>query len=329
MNDQPKERGAPVPVSRVIWRIVTALLIGGAVYLVTNATHLETPWRLTLSTFIGGAVLVVRFLAEIEDRLMAVEAQQTRRLEAMEQKQEAHAGEVQMLVRDGFAKINPATELFGLVETSALRPDPVIQLVQHSTQLTTDQSSLVSRLAEQEILRTSRFLKELSDGTASYDGEDRDWLLTLAGLAQVSIDATSLNTVDTRGNAFDSSFWQSDLGQRYLRAQQRLTRNGVKIRRIFIVDRPVIGSSSDFLAMCRKQAQLHIEVRILDTAEYEELSDFVLFDNKIAYETIPASSIDSFPGILHTQLQLRPELVSKRVEQYRELWDSARPFLVD
>jgi hypothetical protein len=247
----------------------------------------------------------------------------------MEQRQEAHARDMQALVQQGFAKINPATELFGLVEASPLRADPVIQLVQSSTRLADDAPSLVSRLAEEEILRTSRFLKELCGGTASYEGEDRDWLLTLARLAQVSIDATSLNTVDTRGNAFDSSFWQSDLGQRYLKAQLRLTRTGVKIRRIFVVDRPTIGGSPDFLAMCRRQTQLQIEVRILDTAEYEELSDFVLFDNIIMYETIPASSIDaaSLPGILHTQLQLRPELVSKRVEQYRDLWDAARPFV--
>jgi len=83
--------------------------------------------------------------------------------------------------------------------------------------------------------------------------------------------------------------------------------------------------------MCRKQAQLRVEIRILDTVEYEELSDFVLFDNAVVYENVPASSIDhaSLPGILHAWLQLRPELVSKRVEQYRDLWDAARPFLVD
>src|SRR5262249_14849687 len=155
------EGGVLLPGSRMIWRTVTALLIGGIVYLITNATDLESPWRLILSTFVGGSVLVVKFLAELEDRLMAVEAQQTRRLESMEQKQEAHASEVQALVRDGFAKTNHATELFELVERSALRPDSVIQLARHSTRFIKP-VSLVSRLAEREILRTSRFLKELS-----------------------------------------------------------------------------------------------------------------------------------------------------------------------
>src|SRR5262249_784220 len=137
---------------------------------------------------------------------------------------------------------------------------------------------------------------------------------------------------DTRGNAFDSSFWERGLGQRYGKAQYRRTRAGIKIRRLFIVDRPDVGSSSEFLTMCRKQAQLQIEVRILDTAaDHEELSDFVLFDNILVYETVPASSIDraSLPGILHTQLHSRPELVSKRVEQYRDLWEAARPFRGD
>jgi len=111
--------------------------------------------------------------------------------------------------------------------------------------------------------------------------------------------------------------------------QRGLARNGVKIRRIFIVDRPTVANGPNFLAMCRRQVEMQIDVRVLDYVDYEEdLFDFVLFDNTIMYETIPASFIHgaSPPGILHTQLQLRPEVVSKRVEQYQDLWESARPF---
>jgi len=308
-----------------------ALLTGGVVYLITNLTNLGQIWALTITAFLGSVVLVVQFLVEFEDRLMGVEGQQSLRLEEMELKQVAHAGEMRELVRQSFAKVNQATELFGRVEESGLRTDQVIELVQHSALIHPGAPALVRRLAEHEIQRTAEFLKELSGGAASYEGEDRDWLLTLAAHAQRSIDATSLNTVDTRGKGPDSSFWQSDLGQRYLKVQRGRARNGVKIRRIFIVDRPSIATGLDFLAACRKQAQLQIDVRILDYADNEDLFDMVLFDDMIMYETTPATSTDgaSPPGILHTQLVLRPDVVSKRVEQYHDLWESARPLVLD
>jgi hypothetical protein len=334
MSNVTTGRAESRPISGIAWRVAAALLTGGVTYLITNLINLGQIWTLTLSAFIGGVVLVVQFLAKFEDRLMAVEEEQTQRLKAMEESHAAHAQEIRELVQDGFSKVNRAGELFGLFEASAIRPDPVIELVQHSASLaalTADVPSLVSQAAEAEILRTSRFLKELSGGTTSYDGEDRDWLLTLARHATVSIDATSLNTVDARGNGIDSSFWRSDLGQRYLKVQRGLAQRGVKIRRIFIVDHPTVADSPDFLAMCRKQALMQIKVRVLDHADYEELFDFVLFDKTIMYETTPASFIHgaSPPGILHTQLQWQPDVVRKRVEQYNDLWESARPFAAD
>src|SRR5262249_58025157 len=79
MNNEPKERGAPVPGLRVLLRIAVALLTGVAVYLIAVATHLETPWRLMLSTFIGGGLLVVPCLAGLNGRVVGVRAQKTRR----------------------------------------------------------------------------------------------------------------------------------------------------------------------------------------------------------------------------------------------------------
>jgi hypothetical protein len=319
------------PRSGVLRKIGLALLTGGVVYLITNLTNLGQIWALTITAFLGSVVLVVQFLVEFEDRLMGVEGQQTQRLEEMERKQVAHADEMRELVRQSFAKVNEATALFGRVEESGLRAEPVIELVQHSARLNPVAPALIRRLAEHEVQRTAEFLKELSGGAVSYEGEDRDWLLTLAAHAQRSIDATSLNTVDTRGKGPDSSFWQSDLGQRYLKVQRARAKAGVKIRRIFIVDKPSVVTSVDFLSACRKQAAMNIDVRILDYSDNEDLFDMVLFDDMIMYETTPATSVDgaSPPGILHTQLVLRPDVVHKRVEQYHDLWESARPLLLD
>jgi hypothetical protein len=329
-------RGTAMPLSSVVRKVVLTLLTGGVTYLITTNTKLDDTWVLALSVFIGSVVLVVQFLAEFDNRLEAVEADQTARLRSVEEKQAAHTSEVRDLVRQSFLKINQATELFGLVESSALRTDAVIQLVQHSTALTADLAPLVSRIAQAEVVRTSRFLKELGDGTASYEGEDRDWLLALAHNAKTSIDATSLNTVDARGRGVDSGFWQSDLGQRYLEVQRTIARAGIRVRRIFVVDRPGIANPPDFYEMCRMQARMSIEVRILTAADLEpplktKLLDFILFDNVISYEVTPAYRMDesSPPEIVHTRLQLQSEVVEERIDRYRDLWERAKPFAAD
>jgi hypothetical protein len=334
MTNQANSRRAGASASSIIRKIVSTLLTGGVVYLL--ATPLNQGGQILVSTFIGGVVLVVQFLVEFDDRMQDLEDEQHNRLVVMEEKQAAHNAEVRNLVQQSFLKINQATELFGLVEASALRTDAVIQLVQHSTALTPDLPPLVSRMAQSEIVRTSRFLKELGDGTASYEGEDRDWLLALAHSAKTSIDATSLNTVDARGRGLDSGFWLSDLGQRYLEVQRSVARNGVKIRRIFIVDRPGATNGPEFYEMCRMQARMNIEVRILTATDLEpplktKLLDFILFDNVVSYETTPAYRMDesSPPEIVHTRLQLDQETVEERIDRYRDLWERAKPFVMN
>lgn len=333
MTNVAGRRGVSVAASSVIRKIFVTLLTGGIAYLL--ATPLTTAEALILSAFIGGVVLVVQFLVEFDDRLQGVEDEQTVRLSALEKQQAGHTGEVRNLVQQSFLKISQATELFGLVEASALRTDAVIQLVQHSTALTAELPPLVARVAQAEIVRTSRFLKELGDGTASYEGEDRDWLLALAHHAKTTIDATSLNTVDARGRGLDSTFWLSDLGQRYLEVQRSVARNGIKIRRIFIVDRPGVAQGPEFYEMCRLQARMNIEVRILTAADLEaplktKLLDFILFDNAVSYETTPAYRIDesSPPEIVQTRLQLQPDIVEERIDRYRDLWERAKPFVM-
>ncbi|HVQ90479.1 MAG TPA: hypothetical protein VMU51_05535 [Mycobacteriales bacterium] len=333
MTNVARVRGVGVTVSSVIRKIVVTLLTGGIAYLL--ATPLKPAEAIILSAFIGGVVLVVQFLIEFDDRMQVVEDEQTTRLAALERQQAAHTGEVRNLVQQSFLKISQATELFGLVEASALRTDAVIQLVQHSTALTQELPPLVARVAQAEIVRTSRFLKELGDGTASYEGEDRDWLLALAHNAKISIDATSLNTVDARGRGLDSTFWLSDLGQRYLEVQRGVARNGIKIRRIFIVDRPGIAHGPEFYEMCRLQARMNIEVRILTAADLEaplktKLLDFILFDNAVSYETTPAYRIDesSPPEIVQTRMQLQPDVVEERIDRFRDLWERAKPFVM-
>jgi hypothetical protein len=178
----------------------------------------------------------------------------------------------------------------------------------------------------------SEFLKELSEGgNVTYEGEDRDWMLSLTRNARSSIDATSLTTVDARGHGFvDGGLWSSDLGQRYLEAQRDAVQRGVRIRRVFIMDRPGLANDPPFLEVCAFQRKLGIDVRVLDTTEIPNtrrtsLFDFILFDDVISYETTPASSIDgAVPAIVNTRLELRSNRVKDRIERYKDLYESAR-----
>jgi hypothetical protein len=311
--------------SSMLRKLLVTVVAGILAYFLADLTKQSRAWVWALTIFVAGVLLVIQFLIDFERRLTAVERAEI-----------SHTQDIRTLVEEGFSKINEATELFGLVEASALRTDVVTQLVRNSTELEPSTPPLVYRFAQSEIGRMSQFLKELKDGDASYDGEDRDWLLGLARNAKMSIDATSLTTVDAGGRGFDGGFWETDLGQRYLETQREVAQRQVKIRRVFILDRLELASDSNFLQMLRLQANMNIEVRILDAAAIpavrkSSLFDFILFDSVISYEVTPASRVDEAmrPTILNTRLVLRPDRVEDRIDRFRDLWASARPFAPD
>ncbi|GII25113.1 phosphatidylserine/phosphatidylglycerophosphate/cardiolipin synthase family protein [Planosporangium mesophilum] len=306
-------------------KIALSLGVGGLAYFITNvvadASEALQIWSITISVFIGGVVLITQLLGDFEKRLAKVELGQER-----------HAREIEQRVKTGFSTINEATKLFGLVEDSALATEGLIQLVRHSTQIDAAAPPLVFRFAQAEISRMSEFLKELGDGgNVIYEGEDRDWMLSLTRTVETSIDATSLTTVDAGGDGFvDGGLWSSDLGQRYLDCQRDAIQRGVHIRRVFILDKPDLADE-DFLGVCRLQREIGIHVRILDSSAIpglrrSSLFDFILFDEGISYEVTPASRVEGAiaPSILTTRLELRPARVRDRMQRFKDLWESAR-----
>lgn len=310
---------------RILRKVLVSGVIGGMAYAITELTGQPEIWSITLSVFIGGVTLVVQFLVEFEARLASVERAKAR-----------HSARIEQMVEDGFAKINEATELFSLVEASALRTDAVIQLVRRATLIEPTVPPLVSKLAQAEIARVSDVLKELSEaGNVMYAGEDRDWLLALTQHTQSSIDATSLSTVDAVRTGFsDGGFWNSDLGQRYLELQRSAVQRGVSIRRVFILPDPTDPAASSGLGdICQVHAGCGIEVRVLDSASTpstlrDVMFDFVLFDGVISYEPTPASQLGqaAVPMILNTRLELRADWVKTRIERFRQLWEAAYAF---
>jgi hypothetical protein len=338
---------APLPVVR---KIFVSIAIGTIAYFVTNILidniGVQQIWAITLSLLLGGVVFLMQFMGSLEAQMNAVEKAEQRhsaeveriveqRLSGMQQEMKESFADIHKVVQEGFTKINEATQLFGLVEASALRTDAVTQLVRHSTQLDPTAPPLVLRFAQDEIGRMSEFLKELSEGgNVTYEGEDRDWMLALTRSAQQRVDATSLTTVDAGGQGFiDGGLYSSDLGQRYMEAQRSALLRGVRIRRVFILDRRDLADDPGFINVCRMQHDIGIEVRILDATSIPEvrrssLFDFILFDDSISYETTPASNIEGSvrPAIVNTRLELRPHRVSDRIERFRDLWLSAREF---
>jgi hypothetical protein len=306
--------------NRILRRITISLLVGAFAYGLTELTGQPESLSLIISIVFGGITLMVQFLMEFETRLAGVETATS-----------AHTTRIEESVREGFAKINDVTELFSLVEKSALHTDAVTQLVRHSALLDPASPSLVFRFAQAEIARMSEFLKDLGEGgNVIYEGEDRDWLLALVRSAEQSIEATSLTTVDAGGAGYvDGGLWTTDLGQRYLQVQREAVRRGVRIRRIFVIVRPPDEvTDADVLTVCRPQQEIGIEVRVLDSAGLpgNALFDFVLFDEAISYEVTPATRVDESapPTILNTRLELHAHRVRDRIQRFEQLWASAR-----
>jgi hypothetical protein len=310
--------------ARILRKVVVSLVMGALAYAITELSEQPQIWSIMLSVFIGGVTLVVQFLIEFESRLARVETAK-----------EVHSAKIERMVENGFAKINEATELFSLVEASALRTDAVIQLVRHSTQIDPTAPALVFRFAQSEIGRMSEFLKEIGEGgTVLYEGEDRDWLLALARNAEWSVDATSLTTVDAGGRGFvDGGLWSNDLGRRYLEVQRDAVQQGVQIRRVFILHRADLATDPDLITACRLQREIGIDVRVLDSSAIpstrrDSLFDFVLFDESISYEVTPATRVEDTarPTIVNTRLELNSTRVKDRIQRFKDLWESARAF---
>jgi hypothetical protein len=302
--------------SRVLRKMLLTLATGGGAYVVTNVAQQPQIWAVFLSVFIGGVTLVVQFLIDFENRL-----------EAVEKGQIAHAATIERMVRKGFSEINEATELFGLVEASALRNDVVTQLVRHATRIDTS-AELVHSFAQLEITRMSEFLKALSEKSdITCEGEDSDWLLRLTQAASASIDAVSMTTPD----GVDEEFWTSELGRRYLEAQRDALRRGVAIRRVFILEHPQTAASSPLGKVLRRQKVIGIQVRVLDPSAVPDtrrssMFDFIVFDQELSYELMVAASFADGvpPGIINTRLVRHDQSVKERVRRFEDLWEHAQ-----
>ncbi|MEV4410888.1 phosphatidylserine/phosphatidylglycerophosphate/cardiolipin synthase family protein [Catellatospora sp. NPDC049609] len=272
------------------------------------------------SLFVAGVAFVVQFLYDVEKRLDMMEAELVRTSQTNEER-----------INQGFQKINAATNLFSLVEASALKTDAITQLVGNSVRIKPN-PQLVFDLAQHEIHRLSEMLKTLGDsGDLTYEGEDRDWLLGLTKHVNHTLDAIS-TTLDVGGGQdyLNGSLWQSDLGQRYLEAQRDAIKRNVRVRRIFILDRPDLRGDDNFRRIVEMHDDLRIEVKVLDpTLQSRQfvppIFDFIIFDSVVSYQTSAAPATDRRTPIASTQLVTHPAKVQRNIERFNDLWKLATP----
>jgi hypothetical protein len=286
-------------VPTIVTRSVITLFIGGLSFVLTNAAGQSTESTVTISVFIGGVVLVVQFLAGFERSLAMLAREQASSL----------------------ARVNAAAELDDDVRRSPIAVAALMSAVQRMTTISNVGGPMIAGLASAEFQRFADFVGQMSAGEVVYDGEDREWLLNLTGLAQQEIVATSSMPVD-------EGFWETDVGDRYLKAQVDAIQRKVVIKRLFVLDDAAKLADDSFRLMVERQTDMGLQVRALTFVDLpvslrHSYRDYVIFDQRLYYLVQPPARFGAAAGkgaILETRLGSRPETVASAVAWFEEVW---------
>jgi hypothetical protein len=251
----------------------------------------------------------------------------------LEQQRSPRTCKIRQAIDTGFASVSDATRFLAQIRGSPLNTGVLTELVHAAGRMSTTHPELLIDLGHHELARVTALLKSLCDGREVFcDGEDREWLLGLARNVRLSINATSLATVDAGLSSFESGLWMNDLGGRYLDLQRAATARGVRIRRIFVFDESPGLDHGDFEQICQLQHLSGVEVRKLDSKTVPPhlknlIFDFVLFDDVLSYETTPATRMDAHgkPAIVTTRLVLDGQRIRGRSDRFEALWNVAEP----
>jgi hypothetical protein len=320
------------------WRLIGKILISligffaafGISQLVPQKQTAEMLWSIGGSLFVAGVIFLAQYLFDVEHRMEAVEHTFDVHVARTGERLDEHARVSERQMQDGLSKIHLAGELFDLRETSQVTPyemEQMITLVRSFTAIVSGSSLLVRRFAQGEVARLAEYLKHLGDGgDVTYDGEDRDWLLGLTRAVEYSLQATSLSTVDAGGRSFtDGGLWFSELGQAYLEDQARAIERGVRIQRIFVIDRQGFALE-DLHDVLEPHVRIGVEVRTLDAKPapgiHSRLRDLIIFDNVLSYQSTAGQPVTGLsPIIVATTLVTSPGKVSRRQREFGQLWN--------
>ncbi|MFI0367035.1 DUF6879 family protein [Actinomadura sp. 1N219] len=286
----------------VIRKITGATGAGAFAFLITNVVADQSiAQSLTLSILIGGVVMLVELLVDFDKRVEGIERWMRATDLAIESAKWQQALGDSALDREAFTRFREAVVNFGQ-----------------------DCPPLIRRFAELVVKADTDLIDSLSRGEreVTCDGEDHDWILQLTGATTKTLDATSTTTVDGTGENFSGGFWTSEHGRRYLKAQVEAKGRGVIIRRLFIRHDDRYSDDLDFPAIAQEQRRAGIEVKVL---RYDQIptqldtpTDFVLFDEEVAYEVVPASNPQL--GFFMTRLRTRTDYTRECKERFERLW---------
>jgi hypothetical protein len=307
-------------MSSIVGKIIPSLTAGALVFGITSVTKQDVIQGVLLSVLVGGIVLLIEFLSEFEQSIESLQNSQ----------------------REGLANFSEATRLYDRVERSPVIRAQVNFLLNQVGDLGRDTHSLLLDLVDLEINRLGLFIKQVHDAgrfggavqssveqpfSIAYHGEDREWLLALTCVAKSGIDAVSLSTIDAGVNNYDGGLWRSDLGHRYLELQRQAIRRDLRIRRIFYFDRPAISQDGVFQDICARQKAIGVDVRILEESVLPPdlkilVSDFIVFDESLAYEMASAVALADGhrPERLTTYLSTREERVQDLHGRFEQFW---------
>jgi uncharacterized protein DUF6879 len=305
---------------KVAWTLLAGFLSFSVTGLLDNVLNVSIADQLIVTIMIGGVALMVQYLAEVE-----------RRLNEAERSQQAAAEDLRLLLQRGFESVDEATELMSKIDQSAIRRDLLKQVIRRSAHITPSVLPLVQFLADSETKRLSETLQSLSEGhEVFYDGEDREFMLALTRGIKRSLLATSWATSTAAAVEFEAGFWLTDLGARYLDLQRAAVRRGVDIRRIFILDSPTLMTDPELRRILALQRSAGVNVRLSDGSEAAQdggLSDFVIFDEEVCYDTTPVTRLEAAgaPWRLTTRIVLDEDATRRRVERFSELWRNSLP----
>lgn len=253
-----------------------------------------------LSFLVGGMTFLIQELTRFDRRIERLVMEQRRRAGRFEElsvrvqsAQDRHERSVRDRLDDHFAKVSRASNLYALMEGSPFGSEIFEEMGQYANGVGPETPYLLRELIGRELRRLSDTVRQVGGNQGVwYEGEDREWLLSLATAAQTSIDAVSLPIADGGSRGFGDGFWASDFGERYLEEQyDGITRRGVRVRRVFVYDQ---AAPDDALVAIRQRQMIkHVEARLLrwwgiPEERHEDVSDFIIFDGRLIYEISPA-----------------------------------------
>ena len=331
----------PHVLRKVIIAVVSGGLSLGCALLASSASIVAA---ITISIVISGVALVVDYLIEVEAVLRTIESDSRDSIEeiagrlvieneaVVRQVEEAHAKLFER-IDDRLSLLMSVPELFNLQRKRPSTAQSMVKVVRDAYSYERQASPLSTKFLEKKTTDFANLLRGLRAGYATYNGEDFDWMMTLAHACERNIDATSSTATDSGGRLrYGGGFWDSNQGLLYMEAQrQAVEERRVRVRRLFILEFAQLTGDPFYLELCERQRRAGFEIRYLtrDMCRPEllnQLDDFIIFDNELSYETVPTPTPgEDRPTISRTEVVVDRDLVGRRVRQFARLWDAALP----